>query len=54
MIGHTLMDAVIVLRTPLIDDPGRFRTVTAVVLDETRFVPEGICRHTYCTVSSRL
>jgi hypothetical protein len=32
---HTVMDAVVLFGEPLIDDPGRFGTATAVGLDET-------------------
>ena len=38
---HTVMDAVTVYGTLLIDDPARFGTVTAVGLDETLFAREG-------------
>lgn len=38
---HTVMDAVVLYGTPLIDDPGRFGAVTAVELDETLFAREG-------------
>jgi hypothetical protein len=38
---HTVMDAVVVYGTPLIEDPDRFGTVTAVGLDETLFAREG-------------
>jgi uncharacterized membrane protein len=39
--GHTVMDAVELYGTPLIDDPDRFDTVTALGLDETLFCHEG-------------
>ena len=42
---HTVMDAVTVFGHPLIDDPGRFGTVTAVGLDETLAIREGPYRH---------
>lgn len=38
---HTVMDAVELYGTPLIDDPDRFDTVTALGLDETLFCREG-------------
>jgi transposase len=38
---HTVMDAVVVYGTPLIDDPNRFGAVTAVGLDETLFARTG-------------
>jgi transposase len=38
---HTVMDAVALYGTPLIDDPDRFGTVTALGLDETLFCREG-------------
>ena len=38
---HTVMDAVVVYGTPLIDDPHRFGAVAAVGLDETLFAREG-------------
>lgn len=38
---HTVMDAVELYGTPLIDDPGRFGTVTALGLDETLFCRQG-------------
>src|SRR5690606_33115421 len=38
---HTVMDAVEPYGTPLIDDPDRFDTVTALGLDETLFCREG-------------
>ena len=38
---HTVMDAVELYGTPLIDDPNRFDTVTALGLDETLFRREG-------------
>ena len=38
---HTVMDAVVVYGTPLIDDPDRFGAVTAVGLDETLFARHG-------------
>jgi transposase len=38
---HTVMDAVVVYGTPLIDDPHRFGAVSAVGLDETLFAREG-------------
>jgi len=38
---HTVMDAVVVYGTPLIDDPGRFGSVSAVGLDETLFARVG-------------
>jgi transposase len=38
---HTVMDAVVVYGTPLIDDPDRFGTVGAVGLDETLCVRVG-------------
>ena len=38
---HTVMDAVVVYGTPLIDDPHRFGAVTAVGLDETLFARVG-------------
>lgn len=38
---HTVMDAVVVFGGPLIDDPDRFGTVTALGLDETLFAREG-------------
>jgi hypothetical protein len=38
---HTVMDAVVIYGTPLIDDPHRFGTVTAVGLDETLFARVG-------------
>ena len=34
---HTVMDAVVIYGTPLIDDPHRFGAVSAVGLDETLF-----------------
>ncbi len=37
---HTVMDAVELYGTPLIDDPNRFDTVTALGLDETLFFRE--------------
>ena len=41
---HTVMDAVVLYGTPLVDDPGRFGAVTAVGLDETLFTREGPLR----------
>ena len=41
---HTVMDAVVVFGTPLIDDTNRFGTVTAVGLDETLYVRQGVYR----------
>jgi transposase len=38
---HTVMDAVVLYGTPLIDDPDRFGAVSAVGLDETLFAREG-------------
>jgi len=38
---HTVMDAVVVYGTPLIEDPDRFGAVAAVGLDETLFAREG-------------
>src|SRR6516165_9336467 len=38
---HTVMDAVVVYGTPLIDDPHRFGAVDAVGLDETLFARVG-------------
>jgi transposase len=38
---HTVMDAVVVYGTPLIDDPDRFGVVSAVGLDETLFARVG-------------
>jgi transposase len=38
---HTVMDAVELYGTPLIDDPNRFDTVTALGLDETLFCRQG-------------
>jgi transposase len=38
---HTVMDAVVVYGTPLIEDPDRFGAVDAVGLDETLFAREG-------------
>lgn len=38
---HTVMDAVVAYGTPLIEDPGRIGTVTALGLDETLFVRTG-------------
>lgn len=38
---HTVMDAVVLFGEPLIDDPARYATVTAVGLDETLYVREG-------------
>jgi transposase len=38
---HTVMDAVVVYGAPLIDDPDRYGTVTAVGLDETLCVRVG-------------
>ena len=38
---HTVMDAVVVYGTPLIEDPHRFGAVAAVGLDETLFAREG-------------
>ena len=38
---HTVMDAVELYGAPLIDDPDRFGTVTALGLDETLFCREG-------------
>jgi transposase len=38
---HTVMDAVVVYGTPLIEDPHRFGAVDAVGLDETLFAREG-------------
>jgi transposase len=38
---HTVMDAVVVYGTPLIDDPDRFGIVTALGLDETLFCRQG-------------
>ncbi|MDQ3311199.1 MAG: transposase, partial [Actinomycetota bacterium] len=35
------MDAVVLYGTPLVDDPARFGTVTAVGLDETLFARQG-------------
>jgi transposase len=41
---HTVMDAVVVYGTPLVDDPHRFGAVAAVGLDETLFAREGVYR----------
>lgn len=38
---HTVMNAVMVFGTPLIDDPNRIKQVTAVGLDETLFARSG-------------
>jgi transposase len=38
---HTVMDAVALFGQPLIDDPARFGTVTALGLDETLFARDG-------------
>jgi transposase len=38
---HTVMDAVVAYGAPLIDDPGRIGTVTALGLDETLFARTG-------------
>ena len=38
---HTVMDAVVIYGTPLVDDPARFGAVSAVGLDETLFAREG-------------
>lgn len=38
---HTVMDAVMLYGTPLVDDPKRFGAVTAIGLDETLFAREG-------------
>lgn len=38
---HAVMDAVVFYGTPLIDDPARFGTVTALGLDETLFARDG-------------
>lgn len=38
---HTVMDAVIAYGTPLVEDPARIGTVTALGLDETLFVRTG-------------
>ena len=38
---HTVMDAVVVYGTPLIDDPDRYGAVSAVGLDETLFARVG-------------
>jgi transposase len=38
---HTVMDAVVLFGEPLIDDPARYASVTAVGLDETLYVREG-------------
>jgi transposase len=47
---HTVMDAVVIYGTPLIDDPHRFGPVTAVGLDETLFAREGpFRRHHWST-----
>ena len=42
---HTVMDAVVIYGTPLIEDPHRFGTVPAVGLDETLFARAGPFRH---------
>jgi len=42
---HTVMDAVVVYGTPLLDDPHRFGAVAAVGLDETLFARHGPFRH---------
>jgi transposase len=41
---HTVMDTVIAYGTPLVDDPDRIGTVTAIGLDETLFVRTGAFR----------
>jgi transposase len=41
---HTVMDAVVVYGSPLIDDPDRFGAVAAVGLDETLFARVGLFR----------
>ena len=41
---HTVMDAVVIFGGPLIDDPARFGAVSAVGLDETLYVREGVYR----------
>ena len=41
---HTVMDAVVVFGEPLIDDSGRFGDVTAIGLDETLYVRQGVYR----------
>jgi hypothetical protein len=47
---HTVMDAVVVYGTPLIEDPHRFGVVTVVGLDETLFAREGpFRRHHWST-----
>lgn len=38
---HTAMDAVVLFGGPLVDDPARYASVTAVGLDETLYVREG-------------
>lgn len=38
---HTVMDAVVIYGTPLIDDPDRYGTVNAIGLDETLFARQG-------------
>lgn len=39
---HSVMDAVVAYGTPLVDDPGRIGEVTALGLDETLFVRDGL------------
>lgn len=41
---HTIMNAVVLFGTPLIDDPNRIKAVTAVGLDETLFARTGMFR----------
>ena len=41
---HTVMDAVVAYGTPLVEDPDRIGTVTALGLDETLFVRTGAFR----------
>ena len=41
---HTVMDAVVLFGEPLIDDPARYATVTAVGWDETLYVRGGVYR----------
>ena len=38
---HTIMDAVVIFGTPLIDDPNRFGDIDALGLDETLFCRQG-------------
>lgn len=41
---HTIMNAVVLFGTPLVDDPGRVGSVTAIGLDETLFARRGVFR----------